>query len=230
MEMIEIFVSSYRDEMLSTCFTKNVLLEKSNIHIQFDRNKEKGLPERNNEFIRWRLMDKTDAWLMFVHDDVALLSSPEDVFKNLPTDRLYGVCGSKKTDGKGEIVGQIRWINLSKYLGRQVSGWETVDTFDPLVTIIHSSLLRKHPRLRFDQNLKYHMHAEELCINAKLNFRINAAVVQYDCFHYSPGYKNDEYHRSVAYVCKKHGIERFINTCEITCLDAVNDNEGLKRS
>ena len=201
--MIKFFCASNDRIQLTRNIINNPFIQ--DVEIQLDSNRAKGLPERYNEFIDRNL--NSDCWLVFLHDDVELLEDLAPLLENVPRDIIYGACGAKKTDGKGEIVGQIwaqdpRINNGKKFqLGRKVNGYEIVSTFDPLCVIMHTELLKRYyswikliddetlrtrrPKVRFDENLGYHLFTEELNINAKENYGINTAVLQINLCHYS---------------------------------------------
>jgi len=218
--------------MLCQNIINNPHVNRHSIEIEFDHNRDRGLPERYNAFIDRNL--NSNAWLVFIHDDVELLEPLEPKLEGIPKDIIYGVCGAKKTNGKGEIVGQIwaqdhRINNGQKFqFGRKVDGYEIVPTFDPLCIIIHSGVYRPYRYLEsfegmlFDENLGYHLFSEELNIRAKKDHGIETAVLQVDCCHYSWGTKTPEYFNALEYIKKKHGIQRFIGTCEHQCMDNSN--------
>lgn len=229
--MIKIFIATNKPLDLYRCVLSNHFISKYPITISANDN-ERGLPERNNEFIENHLLTGAYCWLVFMHDDVAFLQDLS-VIESLPKNMIYGLCGVKKTNGKGEIVGQIKQPHPSEenkfvLLGRKVDGFEKVDTFDSLCTIVHSSLLETHSWLRFDESLKYHMHVEELSIRAKRIFDVSSAVVQMDVIHMSWGEQSPEYHKAVEYVNKTHNLEAFISTCNKRSLDHYGDDEGWK--
>lgn len=92
---------------------------------------------------------------------------------------------------------------------------KTVYTVDCCCVIAHSSLLAKY-NLRFDENLSWHMYAEEFCINAKRAHGILAKVIQLDAFHTSTGNLENldaSFYESVEYVKKKHSIRYIHSTC-----------------
>jgi hypothetical protein len=229
---IRFFVASNKPLDLYRCILENKYIEKHPKTISVNDNK-RGLPERNNEFIERHKDD--DCWLVFCHDDVAFLEDITDKIESLPKTKLYGLCGVKKVNGKGEITGQIKQPHPNAkdrfvLLGNPVEGHETVATFDSLCTIAHSKIFRDslNGALRFDQRLMYHMHVEELSINAKENFAIESAVVQIDCLHLSWGNKDQAYFEAVEYVKKKHNLESFICTCDKRALDNQPE-EGWKK-
>jgi hypothetical protein len=238
METIKFFVASCDAEKLNKCILKNQHLSKYDIEIQFDRNRKRGLPERYNDFIDRNL--DSDSWLVFIHDDVELLEDIGPRLEGLPRNVIYGACGAKKINGKGEIIGRIQTedprVNGGRRFsfGREVAHFEIVPTFDPFFICMHSTLFKKRADIipgltftlayvRFDENLGYHLFSEELNINAKKNYGIESAVLQISCCHYSFGTKAEEYYQALEYIYKKHGISKFIGTCEKQAMD--NDPE-----
>jgi hypothetical protein len=232
--MIKFFISSCDPAQLSKNFLFNPFVNKYDIEIQFDKNRDKGLPERYNEFIDRNL--NSDCWLVFIHDDVELLEDIGPKLEGLPKDIIYGACGAKKINGKGEIIGIIqvqdkRMHSGNKFwVGEEVNGYEIVPTFDPLFIMIHTSIYNNVPGyenwvydLKFDEKLGYHLFSEELNINAKKNYGLNSAVLQIKCCHYSWGTKTPEYYQALEYIKQKHGIKRFIGTCDKDCM---NDSES----
>ena len=218
--MIKYFCASNDRAMLTKYIVNNPFIK--DVEIQLDNNRAKGLPERYNEFIDRNL--NSDAWLVFLHDDVELLEDIGPKLEGLPKDIIYGACGAKKTNGKGEIVGEIlaqdpRIHNGNKFMfGRRVDGYEIVPTFDPLIVIVHSDLCWLG-HMDFDEELGYHLFTEELSISLKKNYSIESAVVQLNLVHYSWGTKDQDYTDAHDYILKKHGLTRFIATPEPQCMD-----------
>ena len=240
--MIKFFTASNKPLDLFRCILKNDYIAKHPKTISVNDD-SRGLPERNNEFIGHALDSGEECWLVFCHDDVIFLEDISVKIESLPKNKIYGLCGVKKINGVGEIVGRIMQPSKTEEnefvtLGREVDGHETVATFDSLCTIVHSSLFEyscplKYAHglgdLRFDENLMYHMHVEEFSINALENFDIKSAVVQIDCLHLSWGSKNEYYYKAVEYVKNKHNLESFICTCDKRALDNYEDDQGWKK-
>ena len=103
--MIKFFCASCDPDQLTQNVIQNPHVNKHGIEIQFDHNRDKGLPERYNEYIEQNLNE--DCWLVFIHDDVELLEDIALKLEGIPKNIIYGACGAKKSNGKGEIVGQI---------------------------------------------------------------------------------------------------------------------------
>ena len=78
---------------------------------------------------------------------------------------------------------------------------------------MHSSLIKKY-NLRFDENLSFHMYAEELCYRAKKDYKIKSKVVQMKCFHMGEGSLNDEFYKAVEYLKEKFHTDKIPSTCQ----------------
>lgn len=117
-----------------------------------------------------------------------------------------------------ELLGQINQGNNNfdfQKNGIFLKEPTTVSTVDCCCIIVHSSLIFEH-NLRFDENLKWHMYAEDFCINARRNYGILTKVVQLDCFHTSTGNLDnlgDDFYNSADYIKKKYNIEYINSTC-----------------
>lgn len=99
--------------------------------------------------------------------------------------------------------------------GMRLSHPVTVKTIDCCCIIIHSSLINKY-KMKFDEKLKWHLYAEELCINYKKNYNIKTKVIQFDCFHTSNGKLDnlpEDFYQSADYVKNKHSIKLINSTC-----------------
>jgi hypothetical protein len=168
MSNVKFFVASCNPSQLSKNIIFNPFVNKYDIEIQLDKNRDKGLPERYNEFIDRNL--GSDCWLVFIHDDVELLEDIGPKLEGLPKDIIYGACGAKKINGKGEIIGRIKVqdprVNNGQVFefGKEVDGYEIVPTFDPLFIMGHAdAFVYRQPtkdgyyKARFDENLGYHL-------------------------------------------------------------------------
>lgn len=88
----------------------------------------------------------------------------------------------------------------------------TVSSVDCCCLIVHSSLISKY-NLRFDENLNWHMYAEEFCINAQITHKITSKAAQFNCFHLGEGKLNDDFHNCAKYVKEKHTLKYLKTTC-----------------
>lgn len=198
----------------------------------YDNTRENvAITKRYNDFIDSNI-DSEDFWCVFVHQDFGIMEDIDKMLEKLDKSCIHGAIGvkiyrgifigKKGKDGHiglkrhfaltwGEIQQGHNGFNFTTY-GKKVSYQKGVDSIDCCCIIMHSSLIKKY-NLRFDENLKFHMYAEELCYSAKKNHRIKTKVVQMKCFHLGEGSLNDEYNESVKYLKDKFKIKRIPSTC-----------------
>lgn len=198
--------------------------------IAFDNSKENiAITKRYNNFIKEKI--KLDAnnegfWCAFIHQDFGFMESPNSVFEKLDKRFIYGVVGAKffniihfNRDGfkrffvknYGMILQGNNDFNFHEY-GQKIKRPKTVNSIDCCCVIVHSSLIRKY-NLEFDENLNFHMYAEELCYKAKKTYKIKTKVVQMDCFHMGTGKLDEEFKKSAQYLKEKFKIKRIPSTC-----------------
>lgn len=173
-----------------------------------------------------------DFWYFFIHQDFGINEDIELITEKLNKNYIYGPIGVKmfrglffgKKDKEGHFgfknhfvltLGRISQgdndFNFKPH-GRKVLYQPTVDAIDCCCIIIHSSLIQKY-NLRFDENLNFHMYAEELCYRAKKEFKIKTKVVQMNCFHLGKGSLDENFDASVKYLKEKFKIKRVPSTC-----------------
>jgi len=204
----------------------------------YDNTKENtAITKRYNDFIDTNVLsdvsESKDFWCVFIHQDFGFMEDVDLKFEKLSKDFIYGPIGAKvfkgfffgkrdenkigfKTTFKlilGEIMQGQNDFNLKKY-GHKAFFKPTVDSVDCCCVIIHSSLIRKY-NLRFDENLSFHMYAEELCYRAKKDYKIQAKVAQMKCFHLGKGVLNEEFYQAAQYLKDKFKIEKISSTCPI---------------
>ena len=171
----------------------------------YDNTKENiGISERYNDFITKNIAADSDFWVIFCHQDFGFFEDPYDKLKDLDKNCVYGVIAPKNGFSKHKFIDIHKKPKRCRKLTRELLGQinqgnnnfdfqkngiflkepTTVSTVDCCCVIVHSSLIFEH-NLRFDENLKWHMYAEDFCINARRNYGILTKVVQLDCFHTS---------------------------------------------
>lgn len=186
------------------------------------------IPKRYNDFIEEKVAASTeDFWVIFIHQDFGFLNDINSILKRLDKNSIYGAIGA--TLYKGFFFGKggfkksvsVSWgsilqgnndFNFKKY-GNRVLFQKTVDTVDCCCVMIHSSLINKYG-LRFDQNLNFHMYAEELCYRAKKDYKIKTKVIQINCYHLGMGKIDENFQNSVKYLKEKFKIKRIPSTCK----------------
>ncbi len=207
---------------------------KSNENLQnceifdYDNTKDNiAITKRYNDFIENNITEDTNSWVLFLHQDFGINENIDSWLKNLNPNNIYGAIGV--TLHKGIFFGKegfkksivLTWGRISqgnndynfKRHGRRVLFEKSVDTIDCCCIIIHSSLITKY-KLRFDQNLNFHMYAEELCYSAKHKLNIQIKVKQMKCFHLGKGNLDEEFQKSAQYLKNKFQINRIPSTCK----------------
>lgn len=184
-----------------------------------------------NDFIKENI-DNTDSWYIFMHQDFGIKEDLDLVLKKLNQNHIYGPIGvkifkgifwgkqgqNKKTGLKNELkiaFGRILQGNNDFNFtpkGKRIFHQITVDSIDCCCIIIHSSLIKKYD-LRFDENLKFHMYAEDFCYRGKKNYKIKTKVVQMKCFHMGAGNLGEEFQESVQYLKDKFNLKKIPSTC-----------------
>lgn len=184
-----------------------------------------------NDFIQNNIND-IDSWYIFIHQDFGFLENIDPILKKLNKDCIYGTIGvkifkgvfwgkkngNKKSGFKNELkiaFGRILQGNNDfnfKPKGKKIFSQFTVDSIDCCCIIVHSSLIQKH-NLHFDENLSFHMYAEDFCYRAKKDYKIKTKVVQMKCFHMGAGDLNEEFEKSVRYLKDKFKIKTIPSTC-----------------
>ena len=201
--------------------------------IDFDNTTENiSITKRYNDFINENILNPSNApledyWVLFTHQDFGFLENIDSKLSKLDKSCIYGPIGV--TLYKGLFIGKegfkksvsITWgqilqgnndFTFKKY-GRKLLFQKIVDSVDCCCIMIHSSLIKKH-NLLFDENLSFHMYAEELCYRAKKDYKISIKVVKTNCFHTGKGNLNEEFFKSVNYLKSKFNIERIPSTCK----------------
>lgn len=210
-------------ETFERCIKNNEYLQGFEINA-FDNTVENiGISQRYNSFID-TLKPGDDFWIAFLHQDFIFNENPLDKLKNLPKDSIYGAVGIARQlfylQFKPKFIfkiyrrcmlGQILQGEGGRIVGNKISCTPKVKTLDCCCCLVHSSLLIQK-KLRFDENLKFHMYVEDFCINASRQ-KIDSKVIQFDCRHLSGGNRNQELIDSAEYVKKKYKIFRISSTC-----------------
>lgn len=193
------------------------------------------IPKFYNTFIDKNLLvdsENNDFWCVFIHQDFGIEENIDLILEKLNKNYIYGAVGIKIHRGlfirrkcknghfclkisKRTLWGEIRQgKNDSTFAleGKRVRSPKTVDALDCCCIIMHSSLIKKYT-LRFDENLSFHMYAEELCYRAKKDYKIKSKVVQMECFHIGGGSLDEEFYKAVNYLKEKFHTRKIPSTC-----------------
>lgn len=227
-------------EIFDFALNNNQSLNECDI-LSFDNTTENiSITKRYNTFIKENILNNTSDkekeeegfWCIFIHQDFGFLDSPDLLLKNADKNNIYGAVGVKilkgiffgkkpvenklgfKTELKltfGRILQGNNDKNFKKH-GRSAIFKPTVETTDCCCVIMHSSLIKKYGIL-FDENLEFHMYAEELCYRAKKDYNIKTKILPFKCFHMGKGLLNEAFYESAEYLKKKFNIKRVPSTC-----------------
>ena len=201
--------------------------------VDFDNtNENTAITKCYNDFITTKIDENSDFWCLFIHQDFGLMEDTDSVVEKLDKKCMYGAVGMKIFKGifigkkgpnqkiglkrhfkmiLGEILQGNNDFNFYKY-GKKLHFPTTVDSVDCCCIMMHSSLIRKYS-LRFDENLDFHMYAEDLCYGAKIGHKIKTKVVQMECYHMGLGNINEDFQKSAQYLRDKYDIKYIPSTC-----------------
>jgi hypothetical protein len=193
------------------------------------------ITKRYNDFIDANVLSESsenqDFWCVFTHQDFGFMEDVDLVLKKLSKDCIYGAIGvkifrgiffGKKEDNKigfkttlklilGMVLQGQNDFNLKKYAHRAFFQ-PKVDSIDCCCIMLHSTLIKKY-NLHFDENLNFHMYAEELCYRSKKDYKIKTKIAQLKCFHLGRGVLNEEFYNSAQYLKDKFNIKKIPSIC-----------------
>lgn len=174
-----------------------------------------GLSKIYNDLIKDNI--NQDAWLFFVHEDFEIKGSLEHIY-DLEKNAIYGTFGvSMEQGGPPVAFGRHTCSNKdgtnAVEAGLPITSPQSVQTIDCQSILIHTSLLRQHDSLRFDENLSFDLYAEELCLNASCLLDIPIYVFPLDFQHYSHGKITERYHKGLSYLEAKYPNHALPGSC-----------------
>jgi hypothetical protein len=174
----------------------------------------RGLPVIYNELIARYLDD--DCWLLFVHEDYEIKGGLS-VIECLDKGHVYGTFGLNFENNSPAPYGRHICSNKdgtrAVEVGHVVTEPVAVQTLDCQSVLVHTSLLRNNPKLRFDEQLTFDLYAEDFCINAKFNLGITAKVFPLTFQHYSHGKLTERYHSGIRYLAQKYPNVAVAGSC-----------------
>ncbi len=203
---VRVFVPYVNEKMARAFFDGNPNLRGMDVELIDNRARSAGLPCLYNEIIE-RHLDE-DAWLFFVHEDFEVQGAFIDTTR-LATDAIYGTCGVRLKDRAVPIAfGRHKCSNKDGSdvveVGLVIETPTWVETLDCQSILLHTSLLRDRPRLRFDETLTFDLYAEDLCILAQESFGIAVLVVPMQFQHYSKGKVSHRYWKGLRHLAAKY--------------------------
>lgn len=230
----------YNDRKIFAKIVQNNEYLKDTEIFAFDNTTENtSITKRYNGFIDEQILDSTkdvhpqeDFWCLFIHQDFGIMENIAPILESVNPNYIYGAVGikifkgffygKKGLDRRLGFKNELK-ITLGKILqgdndfclrkhGRIALCKPTVDAIDCCCIMIHSSLIRKY-NLKFDENLSFHMYAEELCYRARREYKIKTKVVQMKCFHLGKGDIGEEFEKAAQYVKEKFSLKSVPSTC-----------------
>lgn len=179
-----------------------------------NRASNRGLPVIYNEMIARHLAD--DCWMLFVHEDYEIKNGLS-VIATLDAGYVYGTFGLNFENNSPAPYGRHTCSNKdgshAVEVGHAISEPVTVQTLDCQAVLVHTSLLRNNPQLRFDEQLTFDLYAEDFCINAKYKLGITSKVFPLSFQHYSHGNITERYHSGIRYLAQKYPDVAVAGSC-----------------
>ena len=222
-----IFVSVVRDPALyRRCVSANSHIENAERVFFDNRELDEPVPVLYNRFLAGFDLSR-DAWIVFCHEDFELLEEPCSLLKDIDADSLWGPIGARRRTwfgavGRWQLVGVVEHRNrqgeFREVIGRSVARGTIVDTFDCQCLIVHSSLFRNHPTLRFDESMCFDFYVEDFCIAAKKQ-GIPSRILPMECAHdyirdnIQRGTLPESYYRTQSIIDAKYPLESYAGPC-----------------
>lgn len=200
--------------MYERFFLKNPVVSGCDLVPIDNRPLNRGLPIIYNELIARYLDD--ECWLLFVHEDYEIKDGLS-VIGGLAKGHVYGTFGLNFENNSPAPYGRHTCSNKDGSravdVGHAVNEPVPVQTLDCQSILVHTSLLRSHPKLRFDERLTFDLYAEDFCINAKFNLGITAKVFPLTFQHYSHGNLTERYYSGLRYLAEKYPTVAVAGSC-----------------
>lgn len=218
-------------------FFESIIKDNQNLKdceiVDYDNTKKNiAITKLYNKFIdEYIQTSQENFWCFFIHQDFGFMEDINLVIQRLDKNYVFGAIGIKFNDEFSfkadknvppenkipirSIVGHIlqgdKGFNFHSY-GVELEESQTATAIDCCCIILHSSLIKKY-NLRFDENLKFHMYAEDICYKAKHEFGIDTKVVPAKCFHIGEGSLNQDFHDAAQYLKDKYNLDMVPSTC-----------------
>lgn len=185
----------------------------------------------NNFIDKYVDESQKDFWCFFIHQDFGFMEDINLIIQRLDPNFVFGTIGIKFNDEFSfkrdessspenkipisSTVGQIlqgdNGLNFHSY-GVKLEEPQIANAIDCCCIILHSSLIKKY-NLHFDENLKFHMYAEDICYKAKSEYGIETKVVPTKCFHIGQGSLNKDFQEAAQYLKDKYDLDMVPSTC-----------------
>jgi len=148
-----------------------------------------------------------DVWLFFVHEDYEIKCDIDHI-AGLSPDAVYGSFGTRLQGdhpvGWGMHLCSNKDGSEALEVGVETTEPVAVDVLDCQSVLVHTSLLRRFPKLRFDEKLTFDLYAEDFCINASHRHGVEIKVFPLQFQHYSHGKVTERYYAGLRYLSEKY--------------------------
>ncbi|MDU4249505.1 hypothetical protein [Pseudomonas sp.] len=210
-KIVSVFIN---EVMFRNFFDTNTCLLGYDLHGVDNRTTKLGLPSIYNSYIEKFL--EQDVWLFFVHEDFEIKESLDIIFE-LDHKVIYGTFGVRMDSpppiGFGSHTCSNKDGSNAVKVGVPLSMPELVQSLDCQSILLHTSLLREFPELRFDENLTFDLYAEDLCLRGGCELGIPIKVFPLIFQHYSHGKITERYHKGLAYLGNKYPNHAIPGSC-----------------
>ncbi len=213
-DRVKLFVPYINPEMAERFFPQNPHLAGGEMRLIDNRERGAGLPAIYNEIISEHL--DRDCWLFFLHEDLEFRAPLPDL-SELSPQAVYGTLGIRMEGHKPQTIGCHTCSHKdgsgARQIGREIAAPTWVDTLDCQSILLHTSLLRTRPGLRFDEALSFDLYAEELCLNAQENHGVPVIVLPMVFQHYSYGRISERYMQGLDHLAARYPDSAMPGTC-----------------
>lgn len=211
LRIVSVFIN---ESMFRNFFSLNSGLLPYDIIGLDNREHNQGLPTLYNQVIN-QYIDE-DCWLFFVHEDFEIKGSLDKVL-DLDPMAIYGTFGVRMQKNAPVGIGQHICSNKdgsnAAVAGLAIEEPEAVESLDCQSILLHTSLLRQYPSLRFDDPLRFDLYAEDLCLHGGRELGLPIYVFPLEFQHYSHGRITERYYQGLEYLQKKYPNEVIAGSC-----------------
>ena len=201
-------------DMYARFFTQNPVVQPYRLVGIDNRDANLGLPVRYNQLINEHL--DQNCWLFLVHEDFEIKGGLEGI-ADLDPNSVYGTFGVTLVNGAPVPFGRHTCSDKdgshAVEVGSVLDRPESVQTIDCQSVLVHTSLLARHPTLRFDENLTFDLYAEDFSILARERLGLDVRVVPMQFQHYSHGNITDRYLAGLRYLAEKYPKTAVAGSC-----------------
>lgn len=211
---LKIFAVYVNDDIFRSFFSLNPNVWQYQYFGIDNRTKKLGLPTIYNSIISENINE--DCWLFFVHEDFEIKSDLSHILE-LDRDFIYGSFGIRLEGHAPVAYGQHTCSNKdgsnAVQAGLPICVPTSVQSLDCQSILIHTSLLRRHPSLRFDEALTFDLYAEDICMNAQFLCNIGIKVINFEFQHYSHGKVTNRYFDGLKHLAAKYPDKAIPGSC-----------------